>query len=93
MLTPILSRQRQKRLLDVMEARGLDAIMRGFQIGIPDDHEKLRLTAPVYDALYAYCREKTATKKVRRTGTPRPRLRYSQRLRAHLEEESGGARD
>src|SRR5438128_1031333 len=30
------------------ESAGLDAIMRGFQLGVPDDHEKLRLTAPVY---------------------------------------------
>jgi Xaa-Pro aminopeptidase len=29
MLTPILSRQRQKRLLEVMEARGLDAVVIG----------------------------------------------------------------
>jgi hypothetical protein len=72
------------------EARGLDAIMRGFQIGVPDDFEKLRLTAPVYDALFAYCREKSSSAQVHRTGTPRPRLRYSQRVLAHLQEENDG---
>src|SRR5215211_5617364 len=37
------------------ESAGLDALMRGFYLGLPDDHEKLRLTGPVYEALYAYC--------------------------------------
>src|SRR5215210_2571790 len=37
------------------EAAGLDALIRGFQSSVPDDHEKLRLTGPLYDALYAYC--------------------------------------
>ena len=35
------------------EAEGIDALIRGFQCTTPDDHEKLRLTAPLYDALYA----------------------------------------
>jgi hypothetical protein len=34
--------------------------MRVFQLGVPDDHEKLRLTAPVYDALYTYCQASSA---------------------------------
>ena len=37
------------------EASGLDALIRGFQLSVPDDHEKLLLTRPLYDALYAYC--------------------------------------
>jgi hypothetical protein len=41
------------------ESAGLDALMRGFQLSVPDDHKKLRLTAPVYDALYAYCQAKS----------------------------------
>jgi hypothetical protein len=32
------------------EAEGIDALIRGFQLTTPDDHEKLRLTAPLYDA-------------------------------------------
>ncbi len=67
------------------EAAGLDALIRGFQASVPDDHEKLRLTAPLYDALYAYCRQKVANRPASR-GTPRPRLRYSRRVAAHLEE-------
>ena len=81
------------RRVSSKEARGLDAIMRGFQIGVPDDYEKVRLTGPVYNALLAYCREKSSTAKVHHTGTPRPRLRYSQRVLAHLQEQDEGARD
>ncbi|MBI2384623.1 MAG: chromate resistance protein [Elusimicrobia bacterium] len=38
------------------EAAGLLAMAEGFHKSVPDDHEKLRLQFPVYDALYAYCR-------------------------------------
>jgi hypothetical protein len=65
------------------EAAGLDALIRGFQLAVPDDHEKLRLTAPLYDALYAYCRAKLAARPASR-GTPRPRLGYARRVAAHL---------
>jgi len=66
------------------EAAGLDALMRGFQLSLPDDYEKLRLTGPVYDALYAYCREKVANR-AEKGQTPRPQLRLSRRLRDHLD--------
>ncbi|MDP9479628.1 MAG: chromate resistance protein [Actinomycetota bacterium] len=69
------------------EGAGLDAIIRGFQLTVPDDHEKLRLTAPLYDALYSYCQAKVARKPAS-GGTPRPRLSYNRRVEAHLEEES-----
>lgn len=65
------------------EGAGLDALIRGFQLSTPDDHEKLRLTAPVYDALYAYCQDKVAARRPSH-GVPRPRLRYSQRVAEHL---------
>jgi len=39
------------------EAGGVDALIRGFQLSVADDHEKLVLTRPVYDALYAYCQD------------------------------------
>jgi hypothetical protein len=68
------------------ESAGLDALMRGFQLGVPDDHKKLRLTAPVYDALYTYCQAKVAEARPR-AGTPRPQLRYLQRVAAHLEDD------
>ena len=64
------------------ESAGLDALMRGFQLSAPDDHEKLRLTAPVYDALYAYCKEKVANR-TEKPQTPRPTLRLSRRAEAH----------
>lgn len=38
------------------ESAGLLAMATGFHATVPDDHEKLRLQFPVYDALYAYCR-------------------------------------
>lgn len=66
------------------ESEGLDAIMRGFQLSVPDDHEKLRLTAAVYDALYAYCQAKVSAPRAP-GGAPRPKLRYAQRVASHLE--------
>ena len=65
------------------ESAGLDAIMRGFQLGVADDHAKLRLTAPVYDALYTYCQAKVAQPRSP-GGAPRPKLRYAQRVASHL---------
>jgi hypothetical protein len=70
------------------EAGGLDALIRGFQLSVPDDHEKLVLTRPLYDALYAYCQGKVSEARPR-AGTPRPRLRYSQRVNTHLEHDEG----
>ena len=55
------------------EGAGLDALIRGFQLTVPDDHEKLVLTRPLYDALYAYCQAKL-DKQQPRQGAPRPRL-------------------
>ena len=69
------------------ESAGIDAIIRGFQLTTPDDHEKLRLTAPLYDALYAYCQAKVAAMP-RSQGTPRPRLSYKRRVQVHLEGEA-----
>ena len=68
------------------EAGGLDALVRGFQLSVPDDHEKLLLTRTVYDALYAYCQAKVAEPRPRQ-GAPRPRLRYTRRVATHLEED------
>ncbi len=68
------------------ESAGLDALMRGFQLGVPDDHEKLRLTSPVYDALYTYCQAKVAAARSP-GGAPRPKLRYPQRVASHLQDD------
>jgi hypothetical protein len=68
------------------ESAGLDALIRGFQLAVPNDHEKLRLTAPLYDALYAYCQAKVAGRPASQ-GTPRPHLRYRRRVELHLEED------
>ncbi len=69
------------------EAAGLDALIRGFQRSTPDDGEKLRLTSPLYEALYTYCRMKVAD---RAPGRPaaRPRLSYRRRVTDHLNEEA-----
>ena len=69
------------------ESGGLDALIRGFQLTVPDDHEKLLLTRPLYDALYAYCQAKVAEPRPKQ-GAPRPKLRYTRRLSAHLDDES-----
>jgi hypothetical protein len=68
------------------EAAGLDAIIRGFQLSMRDDHEKLLLTRPLYDALYAYCQAKVAEPRARQ-GAPRPTLSYRKRVAAHFDED------
>jgi hypothetical protein len=45
----------------VPEAAGLKAIAHGFAlVHGDDDHEKIRLETPMYDALYAWCQERAA---------------------------------
>ena len=68
------------------ESSGLDALIRGFQMTVPDDHEKLVLTRPVYDALYAFCQAKVAEPRPKQ-GAPRPKLRYIRRMAAHLDDQ------
>ena len=46
------------------ESRGLLAIAEGFHLLGLDDHQQLELSLPVYDALYAWCRNQVAA------GTP-----------------------
>jgi hypothetical protein len=46
------------------EAPGLEAIAEGFRyLGLKDDHEILEKEFLVYDALYAYCRQKEQEEK------------------------------
>ena len=68
------------------ESAGLDAFIRGLQLSVADDHEKLILVRPLYDALYAYCQAKIRTPRPHQ-GAPRPRLRYSQRVATHIDED------
>jgi len=68
------------------EAAGVAAVITGYQVTTPDDEEKLRRTASFYDALYAYCKTKIATRPASR-GTPRPQLSYRRRVDAHLRRE------
>ena len=42
------------------EAWGLYAVASGFRLISRDDHENMARQFPVYDALYAYCRERLA---------------------------------
>ncbi len=44
----------------VPEAAGLQAIAHGFAAICSDDHRKLELEFPVYDALYAWCQAKAS---------------------------------
>jgi hypothetical protein len=47
------------------EAPGLEAIAEGFRhLGLKDDHEVLDKEFIVYDALYAYCRQKVQEEKL-----------------------------
>ena len=41
------------------QSRGLDAIGEGFRLAFQDDHELLERELPVYDALYAYCQQRS----------------------------------
>lgn len=68
------------------EAVGVAAVITGYQVTTPNDEEKLRLTASFYEALYAYCEMKIATRPASR-GTPRPQLSYRRRVEAHLTRE------
>ena len=46
---------------NVPEARGLYAIAHGFALVLGEnDHEKIRLETPLYDALYAWCQKQLA---------------------------------
>lgn len=67
----------QKDLYGRPEAPGLLAIAKGFSLlGLRDDHEILEKEFIVYDALYAYCRQRTRTisvgelQRLRRGETP-----------------------
>jgi len=41
------------------ESEGLDAIVRGMQLSLPDDHALAGHTDALYDGLYAYLRRET----------------------------------
>lgn len=42
------------------ESAGLYAAASGFRLIVKDDHDNMARQFPLYDALYAYCRSKTA---------------------------------
>ena len=44
------------------ESRGLLAVAEGFHLLGLDDHRQLELSLPVYDALYAWCRNEVQTR-------------------------------
>ena len=72
------------------EAAGLAALLTGFLDTVPDDAERLQATAPLYDALHAYCRRKVAARATGQSqaaakATSRPRLSYGRRIAAHLD--------
>lgn len=68
------------------EAAGIDALMRGVQLNVPEDHVKLEVAKPIYDALYAYCQAKVAAV-ASQPAAPRPKLSYRRRLMVHLDDE------
>jgi len=71
------------------EAGGVLAILSGFRLTAASDEDRLRCTAAVWDALYAYCQAKVADMAAhpRSRRTPRPQLRYSKRVADHLRED------
>ena len=48
----------------VPEAAGLQAVAHGFAVICQDDHRKLVLEFPVYDALYAWCQARAAGRSI-----------------------------
>jgi hypothetical protein len=48
----------------VPEAAGLQAVAHGFAAICSDDHRKLELEFPVYDALYAWCQAQAAGRSI-----------------------------
>jgi hypothetical protein len=48
---------------DAAEAAGLDAVMTGISMAAKDDHEAITEAAPVYDALYTFCKLKLIREK------------------------------
>ena len=46
------------------QSRGLLAVAEGFHLLELDDHRQLELSVPVYDALYAWCRNEVAAGRV-----------------------------
>ena len=66
------------------ESLGLEAVISGVQATVQDDDAKLRITHPLYEALYAYCQQKVRGHKSR--DPRRPTLRVAQRVRNHLTE-------
>ena len=48
----------------VPEAAGLQAVAHGFAAICADDHRKLELEFPVYDALYAWCQAKAEDRSI-----------------------------
>ncbi len=45
-------------------AAGLHAIAHGFAANVADDHRKLELGSPVYDALYTWCQTQATGKTI-----------------------------
>lgn len=68
------------------EAAGIDALMRGVQLSVPDDFAKIEVARRIYDALYAYCQAKVAAV-ASEPANPRPKLSYRRRLVVHLDDE------
>jgi hypothetical protein len=66
------------------ESFGLEAVISGIQATVEDDEAKLRVTHPVYEALYAYCQQKMRGHRSR--DPRRPTLRVARRIREHLAE-------
>jgi hypothetical protein len=50
---------------DASEAAGLEAVMTGISMAAKDDHEAILHAAPVYDALYTFCKLKLVREKYR----------------------------
>ena len=47
-----------------LQSRGLLAVAEGFHLLDLDDHRQLELSLPVYDALYAWCRNEIQARRV-----------------------------
>ncbi len=48
----------------VLEGFGVWALAQGFAESVPDDHEKLKVVVPMYEALYRWCGQKVGKMKL-----------------------------
>ncbi len=58
----------------ILEGFGVWALAQGFADFMPDDHEKLKVVVPMYEALFRWCEKKMSGMKLTHYTPPKPAL-------------------